>query len=311
MNDALVPAMIRASELTLQGTIVELIQASLSSNSRIAYQSDLKHFIAAGGNIPCTPEIVACYLAAHAGKLSVATLCRRLVSIGKAHTTQGLLSPTKTDIVNAVMRGIRRTHGSAQKQVAPAIKKDLLEMVNELQGTKGIRDRALLLIGFAGAFRRSELVSLEHHDLEWVKEGLTIHLRRSKTDQEGEGRKIGIPWGRGLICPVKSLQAWLDISGITEGKIFRPINRHGQIAQAGLAPQAVACIVKARVEVVGLDPASYSGHSLRAGLVTSAAQAGVPTHKIMQQTGHRSVAMLQRYIRDLEIYVDNAAGAVL
>ena len=118
-------------------------------------------------------------------------------------------------------------------------------MVNQLKGIKCIRDRTLLLIGFAGAFRRSELVSLEHHDLEWVKEGLTIHLRRSKTDQEGEGRKIGIPWGRGLICPVKSLQAWLDISGIAEGKIFRPINRHGQIAQAGLSPQAVACIVKA------------------------------------------------------------------
>lgn len=119
-------------------------------------------------------------------------------------------------------------------------------MVNGLNGIKGIRDRALLLIGFAGAFRRSELVSLEYHDLEWVKEGLTIHLRRSKTDQEGVGRKIGIPWGRGLICPVRSLQAWLDISSITEGKIFRLVNRHGQIAEAGLSPQAVASIVKSR-----------------------------------------------------------------
>jgi len=255
--------------------------------------------------------MVAQYLAAHAGQHAVATLARRLVSIGKAHTTQGMSLPTDNELVRATLRGIQHTHGSAQRQVAPAVKEDVLAMVANLNGVKGVRDKALLLIGFAGAFRRSELVSLTVADIEQAKQGLVIHLRRSKTDQDGRGRKVAIPFARGAVCPVVALQEWLETSGISEGPIFRPVNRHGAIADAALSAQAVALVVKERAKAVGLDPERYAGHSLRAGLVTSAAQLGVSSWKIRQQTGHASDAMLSRYIREANIFVDNAAGAVL
>jgi integrase len=184
-------------------------------------------------------------------------------------------------------------------------------MVAGISGVKGIRDRALLLIGFAGAFRRSELVSLTVADIEQAKQGLVIQLRFSKTDQAGEGRKVAIPFARGATCPVIALQQWITAAGITEGPVFRPVNRHGVIAETALTPQAVALVVKERAQAVGLDSAKYAGHSLRAGLVTSAAQLGVSSWKIRQQTGHRSDAMLIRYIRDCQKFVDNAAGAIL
>lgn len=184
-------------------------------------------------------------------------------------------------------------------------------MVAGLTGTKGIRDRALLLIGFAGAFRRSELVSLTVADLEQAQQGLILTLQRSKTDQEGHGRKVAIPFARGAVCPVLALQHWLTVAAITEGPIFRGVNRHGRVADTAITPQAVAMVVKERAQAVGLDPAKYAGHSLRAGLVTSAAQLGVSSWKIRQQTGHKSDAMLARYIRDAGLFVSNAAGAVL
>lgn len=184
-------------------------------------------------------------------------------------------------------------------------------MVAGLDGTKGIRDKALLLIGFAGAFRRSELVSLTVGDIEQAKQGLIVQLRFSKTDQQGYGRKVAIPYARGSVCPVLAYQHWLEISKITEGPIFRGVNRHGVISDVALTPQAVALVVKERAYAVGLDPANYAGHSLRSGLVTSAAKLGVSSWKIREQTGHKSDAMLTRYIRDANIFVDNAAGAVL
>lgn len=255
--------------------------------------------------------MVALYLAAHAGQHAVATLSRRLVSISKAHTAQVLQSPVESELVRATLRGIRHIHGSAQRQVAPAVKEDILHMVAGLEGIKGIRDKALLLIGFAGAFRRSELVSITVADIEQAKQGLIIQLLRSKTDQEGRGRKVAIPYARGAVCPVLALHHWLEIACITEGAIFRAVTRHGVISNSALTPQTVALVVKERALVVGLDPDKYAGHSLRAGLVTSAAQLGVSSWKIRQQTGHKSDAMLARYIRDANIFIDNAAGAVL
>ncbi len=296
---------------TLTPEVTNFLRASLSDNSRRAYRSDLNHFLAWGGTIPATPEMVAVYLADHAEQHTTATLSRRLVSIGKAHTAQALPSPTTTELVRATLRGIRHIHGSAQRQVAPAVKEDVLAMVAGLSGIKGVRDKALLLIGFAGAFRRSELVSLTVADIEQGKQGLVIQLIRSKTDQEGRGRKVAIPYARGVVCPVLAFQHWLEVAEITEGPIFRAVNRHVVISNAGLTPQAVALVVKERAQAVGLDPKKYAGHSLRAGLVTSAAQLGVSSWKIRQQTGHKSEAMLSRYIRDANIFVDNAAGAVL
>lgn len=291
--------------------IDKYLHAALSENTRRGYQSDLAHFIAWGGGIPATPETVCQYLAANVGALSSSTLNRRLVAIGRAHTSQGLESPTKSDLVKATLRGIRRTVGTNQRQVAPAVKEQLIAMVDRLEGTKGVRDRALLLVGFAGAFRRSELVAIKYRDIEFADQGLVVNIRRSKTDQEGQGRKVAIPYARGATCPVQSLKAWLSISEIDDGPIFRPITRHGRVTPVALSTQAVAVIIKQRAEAIGLDASRYSGHSLRAGLVTSAAQAGVSSWKIRQQTGHKSDAMLQRYIRDSLIFVDNAAGAIL
>lgn len=311
INDNSQLSLLKNSSLLAQESVAELVHSALADNSRIAYQADLQHFIAWGSRIPCSPDDVANYLAAHAGQLSVATLSRRLVSIGKAHTSQNLPSPTKSDLVKAVLRGIRRTHGSAQRQVAPAIKEDVLAMVNGLTGIKGTRDKALLLVGFAGAFRRSELVSLTVENVGLAKQGLLINLTRSKTDPAGLGRKVAIPYARGSVCAVHALQAWLEASGIDNGLIFRGVTRHGKIGDDGLTAQSVALVVKERAHAAGLDPVKYSGHSLRAGLVTSAAQMGVSSWKIRQQTGHKSDAMLGRYIRDANVFTDNAAGAVL
>lgn len=291
--------------------VADYIRASLSNSSRRAYRSDIEHFQRWGGFIPSPPELVAHYLANHAGVLSAATLARRLVSISKAHTTQGYPSPARDDLVRATLRGIRHTHGSAQRQVAPAVREDILSMVAGLQGVKGLRDQALLLVGFAGAFRRSELVSLQLSDIEWVQQGFIAHLRFSKTDQQGIGRKVAIPYARGTSCPVRALQGWIEVAGISVGPIFRSVSKGGVVSEVGLTPQAVALIVKERAKAVGLDPRNYSGHSLRAGLITSAAKLGVSSWKIRQQTGHKSDAMLGRYIRDANIFVDNPAGAVL
>ncbi len=290
--------------------VEKYLHAALSENTRRGYQADLAHFIAWGGSTPATPEAVSQYLAAHVGTLSPATLNRRLVAIGRAHTSQGLITPTKSDLVKTTLRGIRRTVGTAQRQVAPAVKEYLLAMVEGLNKIKGTRDKALLLVGFAGAFRRSELVSIEYRDIEFADKGLVVNLRRSKTDQDGQGRKVAIPYARGATCPVQALKQWLEVSGIVEGPIFRPLTRHGKILSSTLSAQAVAEIVKQRAKAIGLDPKKYSGHSLRAGLVTSAAQAGISSWKIRQQTGHKSDAMLERYIREANIFVDNAAGVL-
>ncbi len=297
--------------LTLTAEVRNYIKASLSDSSRRAYRADIDQYYLWGGVVPASPELIARYLAAHAGQHAIATLARRLVSIGKAHTTQGHPSPVDSDLVRATLRGIRHTHGSAQRQVTPAEKNDVLSMVAGLDGIKGARDKALLLLGFAGAFRRSELVGLLVTDIEQAQQGLIVQLRFSKTDQEGRGRKVAIPFARGAVCPVLALQHWLAVSGITEGPIFRAVNRHGGLGNSPLTPQSVALVVKERAMAVGLDPARYAGHSLRAGLVTSAAKLGVSSWKIRQQTGHKSDAMLARYIRDASIFIDNAAGAVL
>lgn len=211
-----------------------------------------------------------------------------------------------------VWAGIRRTKGVAQQGKAPAVTADVRAMVAALPDTLlGLRDRAILLLGFAGAFRRSELVDLDREDLEIGSEGITATLRRSKTDQEGEGRKIGIPYGvRPETCPVRAILAWLDAAGIEDGPMFRSVNRHGQLQPGRLSDKAVALVVKRQAQACGLDPARYAGHSLRAGLATSAAAAGVQERTFMAQTGHRSEKMVRRYIREGSLFRENAAAAV-
>lgn len=305
MND-LIEYQFPDSEIATQ--VSEFIRAAHSDSTRKAYRSDLKQFLRWGGSVPSSPEMVASYISFYASTRKPATLARWLVSIGKAHTTKGLTDPTNNDLVRAVSRGIRRSCPCRQLQATPAVKEDIIAMVNTMgDRLKDQRDRALLLLGFAGASRRSELVGLNVGDIQEVREGLTVTIQRSKTDQEGRGRKVGIPFARGRACPVRALQDYLEESGISEGPIFRSITRHGELG-GRLSGNAVSLIIKARAEAAGLDPTNYSGHSLRAGLATSAAAAGIPSYKVRQQTGHKNDAMLQRYIRDSQIFTDNAAG---
>lgn len=293
-------------------TVVDYIRESLAENTRVAYLSDLAHFESWGGQIPAAPETIAEYLVAHADILSVATLIRRLAALSKVHRSRGFSNPTSVEVVKATLRGLKRTKGTAQRQATPLLKEDLF-LVLEAMGSrlKDVRDRALLLLGFAGGFRRSELVGLNWEDVLSARQGLEVTLRRSKTDQNGAGRKIGIPHGRGRWCPVVALEQWCAASGVSEGAMFRPVDRHHRIGPKRLSSEAVCLIVRERVRAAGIDPADYSGHSLRAGLATSAAQAGVSTWKIRQQTGHASDAMLARYIRGSELFKGNAAGVLL
>lgn len=290
----------------------QYIRASLSAATRRAYRNDVRAFLSWGGSIPTAPAQVAHYLAAVAHMLSPVTLRRRAVAIGKAHAAKGFADPTKHEHVRAVLRGIRRVHGRPQQQAAPLLKEDLLAIVDALpRSLTGVRDRALLLVGFAGGFRRSELVRLVVEDVAFVPEGMLVTLRRSKTDQEGVGRKVGIPYGRTRACPVRAIRAWLEVGGIVSGPIFRPVGKGSHVGDRALTDQSVNLVLRKCAGRAGMFCGGLSGHSLRAGLVTSAAKAGVSSWKIRQQTGHRSDAMLQRYIRDADIFVENAAGALL
>jgi integrase len=316
-----------AALATIGQQVRDYIRASKAENTLRAYQSDWQHFAAwcqAQGlpALPAAPETVAAYLAAHAEEqswpagtqkaLSVATLQRRLVAIGQAHKAAGLDDPAKAAGVKATWQGIRRAKGVAQRGKAPAVTDTIRRMVGELpEGILGQRDRALLLLGFAGAFRRSELVAIDREDVTFSREGAVVTVRRSKTDQEGAGQKKGIPYGsRPDTCPVRALQDWIETAGITTGPLFRPLNRHGQVLPGRLSDKGVARVVKRYAEAAGMDPSQYAGHSLRAGLATSAAAAGISERAIMAQTGHRSERMVRRYIRDGSLFRENAAAGV-
>lgn len=282
------------------------------------YWSDWRHFTtwcAAHGLValPAQPETIALYLTDHAGKLAVGTLSRRITSIGVAHELYGHEPPTGSSIVRRTRRGIARAYGTAQVGKEPLRTADLRRMIRglDLRTTIGLRDRALLVLGFAGALRRSELVALDVADLTERDEGLVVTIRRSKTDQEGEGAEIGVPFGSDPdTCPVRAVRDWRARAGLEGGKALRSVALGGRVSDRGLHPSAVATVVKRSAERVGLDPANYSGHSLRAGLITSAAEAGVPERDIMAHSRHQSVAVMRRYIRGATLFKDNAAAAV-
>ena len=297
----------------------EFVQHSKSKNTIRAYRADWDHFTAwckahGQASLPATADTVALYVADLSTTHKPSTITRRISAISQAHQIAGMESPTRAAKVRLVMAGIRRTKGTAQSAKAPVLVGDLRRMLAGLPGNLlGVRDRALLLIGFCGAFRRSELVALDAADVAVTREGLVVTIRRSKTDQEGEGRKIGIPYASHVeTCPVRSFQDWLEKSGITEGSLFRPIDRFGKMASIRLSAAAVADIVKRYAAAVGLDATEFAGHSLRlrSGLATSAAAVGASEWSIMNQTGHRSVNTVRRYIRDGSLFIDNAAAVV-
>ncbi len=290
---------------------------SRATNTQRAYRADWADFSAwcAGHGrpaLPAAPQTVLLYLTDAAERCKVSTLQRRLTTISQAHKAERHPSPTGDPTVRAVWAGIKRTKGTAQHGKTAAVTEDLRRMVRALPQTSSIgkRNRALLLLGFAGAFRRSELVGLDIADVAVTGDGLVVTLRRSKTDQEGAGRTVGIPYGSDpTTCPVRATTGWIAAAGLTAGPLFRGITRHGRVGSR-LSDWAVAQVVKAAATGAGLDPTLYAGHSLRAGLATSAAAAGVSERSIMAQTGHKSLPMVRKYIRAGSLFQDNAAAKV-
>jgi site-specific recombinase XerD len=293
------------------------IHNSKAANTRRAYRSDWNDFTEwcrhhRRDSLPALPETVALYLTDCAKGLKPSTIQRRMASITEAHKTAGHQeSPTKHAAVRAVWQGIRRSKGVAMEGKAPALTADLRVMIEHLPKDKllSVRDRALLLIGFAGAMRRSELVGLDYGDVADTEEGLIVTIRRSKTDQYGSGRKIGLPFGSTpSTCPVRAFRNWIKAANVENGSLFRAVDRHGRVSMERLSDQTVARVVKRALKAAGRDAEKFSGHSLRAGLATQAAMNGATERSIQEQTGHKSLLILRRYIRDGNLFRENAAA---
>jgi integrase len=290
------------------------VAASRSPATMRAYASDWRAFTAWCDDhgldaLPAEPTTVVLYLTDVARTAKAATIRRRMSSISVTHQAAGLTSPTADILVRSTWSGIRRTNGVAQTATA-LLTDDIRAMVNALPDTLlGRRDACLILLGFASALRRSELVALDAGDVIETNDGLVVTVNRSKTDQDGEGRQIGIPYGSNpTTCPVRTLRAWLDASGIEDGPLFRPVDRHGHLGIERLSDRAVAIVVKRTAQAAGLDPRVVAGHSLRSGMATSAARAGATEAEIMNQTGHKGLPVLRRYIRRGWLFTDNAAA---
>ena len=312
MNEFAISLVSRSPEL---GVLVEqaarFLEAAKANSTRQAYARDWNDFRQFTQRhslpfLPSTPEVVALYISHLATRLSVSTIRRRMSAITNAHKEAGFpnspASPRQHFVVREVLSGIKRSLGTAQHGADPLLLDDIRKIVAATPDRLllGLRDRALVLVGFSGAFRRSELTTLlEVDDLDFTDDALYIRMRRSKTDQEGQGRTVAMPMGEHPeTCPIRALQTWLEAAGITSGPVFRSVNRHGQVAEHALSPRSVGKILKRAAVRAGINPASIAGHSLRAGMVTQAVINGAEERAIMRTTGHRSVGMLRRYIRD-------------
>ena len=293
--------------------IKDYITKAKSSNTRKAYRTDWQDFDQWCGSrglasLPASPATIAGYLADLAKTHKAATLERKLVSIRQAHSMAGHPLDKNNSCISETLKGIKNTIGTAQTMKAPIVIDDLRAMVQTLgNDLSGVRDRALLLIGFTGAFRRSELVSLKVEDLRFTKNGIEILLRKAKTDQEGKGQTVPIPYGSNPdTCPVRAMQSWLEVSGITSEHVFRGINRHGHISEKGMTPAAVALIIKRNDHIRGRE-AEFGGHSLRAGFCTTAAINGISAHASMRQARQKKIETHQKYIRLANLWQDCAA----
>jgi integrase len=291
--------------------------AEKSHATHRAYAFDWKNFevwcLARGAcSLPAHQGLVAAYLShlAQSGR-KASTIGRRAAAIGHKHKLAGYEPPTTSEGVKAVIRGIRRTIGAAKQGKAPATA-DLIGKMLALCGDTviGKRDRALLAFGFAGAFRRSELCALEVADLTETPDGLMVLIRRSKGDQEGQGQEVAIPRGYRL-RPVEAVQTWLTAAEISQGPVFRAVARGSRISDAPLMPDSVARIVKGYAVRVGLDPAGYSGHSLRSGFLTSAAETGASIWKLSEVSRHKSLDTLRGYVRRVDLFKEYAGAAFL
>jgi integrase len=266
-------------------------------------------------SLPSTPESVALYIADRASTLASGTIARRLTSITKAHQAARYTdSPATTRhfVVGETLKGIRRTIGTAQHGKAPLLSADIRRIVAaQREDLLGLRDSAIVLVGFAGGFRRSELALINICDLKFSADGVVVSVRKSKTDQEGAGREVGLPFGSSTdTCPVRALRQWLDRATIREGPVFRAVGRYGHVARRGLHKDSIGKLLKRAAARAGMNVDPLGGHSLRAGCVTQAAMNGVREFVIMRQTGHKTIATLRPYIRSGEIFRENAAAGL-
>ena len=285
------------------------LKNSKSINTLRAYQSDYKDFsIFCAKNgfnpLPTEPKILALYLTYLSNTSKFSTLKRRIASISVVHKYKGHYIDTKHPLIIENLLGIKRNKGSNQKAKKPILINDLkliVDIINQqnISEVRKIRDKTIILTGFAGGFRRSELVSICHEDIEFVKEGVKIFITRSKTDQSGEGLMKGIPYFTNEnYCPVLHLKKWLKIKEADEEKIFN------------ISDKSVSLIIKKYVSLAGFDPKKYSGHSLRSGFATSAAESGAEERNIMAMTGHKTTQMVRRYIKEANLFKNNALNKI-
>ena len=294
---------------SLELETIKNLRNSKSSNTLRAYQSDFNDFTlfcSKNGfqSLPTLPKILALYLTDLSSRSKYSTLKRRLASISIIHKMKGHYIDTKHPIIMKNLMGIKRIKGSNQKGKKPLLINDLKKLIKVIHETKEkdlkkIRDKALVLIGFSGGFRRSELVNIENNDIEFVSEGVKIFVKRSKTDQSGEGMIKAIPYfDNHQFCPVIALKNWIDILDKKQNKIFN------------ISDKSVALIIKKYAKIAGLDSDKYAGHSLRSGFATSTAESGAEERNIMAMTGHKSTEMVRRYIKEANLFKNNALNKI-
>ena len=297
------------------------LKSSKANNTLRAYKSDFKDFGAfcakhGLNSLPTEPKIVSLYLTHLSKNSKISTLRRRLVSISMVHKLKGHYLDTKHPIIVENLMGIRRVKGSVQKGKKPILINHLKLVINainekKVEEIKKFRDKSLILIGFSGGFRRTELISIDYEDLEFVPEGLKISIRRSKTDQFGEGMIKGIPYfSNEIYCPIVNLKKWLDISKINSGPIFRRFSKGSSLTNTRLSDQSVVLLIKEYLNLAGIENKNFAGHSLRSGFATVAAESGADERSIMAMTGHKTTQMVRRYIKEANLFKNNALNKV-
>ena len=307
---------------TLQDQTLNNLKSSKANNTIRAYRSDFKDFSAFCAknrlkSLPTDSKIVALYLTYLSSKdAKISTLRRRLVSIGVIHKLKGHYLDTKHPIIIENLMGIKRKIGSFQQGKKPILINQLKSIINVIDNEKSkeikkIRDKTLILIGFGGGFRRSELVSIDYNDVELVPEGVKIVVRRSKTDQFGEGMVKGLPYfSNQNYCPVMHLKKWLELSNIKSGPLFRRFSKSYKLNENRLTDQSVALLLKNYLNVAGIENKNYSGHSLRSGFATVSAESGADERSIMAMTGHKTTQMVRRYIKEANLFKNNALNKI-
>ena len=297
------------------------LKNSKADNTLRAYKSDFKDFGAfcakhGLNSLPSDPKVVSLYLTYLSKHSKFSTLRRRLVSISMVHKLKGHYLDTKHPIIIENLMGIKRLKGSLQIGKKPLLINHLKQIINvidkeNIDDIKKLRDKSIVLIGFGGGFRRSEIVAINFEDLEFVEEGLKITIKKSKTDQFGEGMIKGLPYfNNEIYCPVKNLKQWLEISRIKSGPIFRRFSKGLSLTNQRLSDQSVVLLMKEYLTLAGIENKNFAGHSLRSGFATVAAESGADERSIMAMTGHKSTQMVRRYIREANIFKNNALNKI-